>query len=160
MTSKIYESKIFEDMRTMDDLHRKVLRKFHTLCSVAGMTAEEKLALVGSYGVESSADIDTHELIDICYSLDRQINGDIDRLRKRVMAAIGGWLRMTGREGNAELIKGIACNATGYGSFNRIPKERLCNLYNAFRNKAKDMEGVETVVGQVLQTGMVRRYNS
>ena len=146
--------------KTMDDLHRKVLRKFHTLCGMAGMTADEKLALVGSYGVESSADIDTHDLIDICHALDRQINGDIDRLRKRVIASIGAYLRMAGREEGIELIKGIACNATGYASFNRIPKERLCNLYNAFRNKAKDMEGVERAVGQMLQAGMVRRYNS
>lgn len=147
-------------MKTMDDLHRKVLRKFHTLCGMAGMTAEEKLALVGSYGVESSADIDMHDLIDICHTLDRQINGDVDRLRKRVIAAIGGWLRMTGREESMELIKGIACRASGYGSFNKIPKERLRNLYSAFSNKRKDFEEVDAVVGQMMAGGSVKRLNS
>ena len=147
-------------MRVMDDLHKKVLRKFHTLCSAAGMTADEKLALITSYGVESSADIDTHELIDLCYSLDRQVNGEMDRLRKRVLASIGGYLRGCGREESIELIKAIACNATGYESFNRIPKERLCNLYNLFRNKSRDMEGVDRALGQMLQGTGVGRYNS
>ena len=56
----------------MDDIHRKILKKFHTLCGVCGMTRDEKMALVSSYGVESSADIDTHDLIDLCAKLSEQ----------------------------------------------------------------------------------------
>ena len=152
--------KIYSVMRVMDNLHKQILRKFHTLCSVAGMTADEKAALVSSYGVESSADIDTHDLIDICHTLDRQVNAETDMLRKRVIAAIGGYLRAIGREESLELIKGIACRAGGYGSFNKIPKERLRNLYSAFSNKRKDFEGVDAVVGQMMAGGSVKRLNS
>ena len=46
--------------KTMDKIHRDILKKFHTLCSVLGLTDAEKRAIVESYGVESSRDMDTH----------------------------------------------------------------------------------------------------
>ncbi len=128
-------------MHTMDKIHNGVLRK-------------EKRAIVESFGVESSADIDTHALIDVCASLSKQLEGDkgdkMDKLRKRAMAAIGGYLRKIGREGNAEIIKGIACRSTGYRSFNKIPAERLRNLYNTFRNKQTDMDAAERIAMELL----------
>ena len=129
----------------MDKIHNGVLRKFHTLCSRLGLTEAEKRAIVESFGVESSADIDTHALIDVCASLSKQLEGDkgdqMDKLRKRAMAAIGGYLRK---------IKGIACRSTGYQSFNKIPAERLRNLYNTFRNKQKDMDAAERIAMELL----------
>jgi len=136
----------------MDDIHKKVLKKFHTLCSVCGMTKDEKMALVSSYGVESSADIDTHDLIDLCAKLQEQAGQpDLNRLRKRAMAAIGGYLRMTGQRENAALIQGIACRATGYAQFNQIPAERLRNLYSCFANKQKDIKAVDGLTESMLQ---------
>ncbi len=141
-------------MSTMDKIHNGLLRKFHTLCSRLGLTEAEKRAIIESFGVESSADIDTHDLIDICASLSRQLEGGkgetMDKLRKQVMAAIGGYLRKIGRESNANIIKGIACRAAGYQSFNKIPAERLRNLYNAFRNKQKDIDSVERIAMEYL----------
>ena len=139
-------------MNAMDDIHKKVLKKFHTLCSVCGMTKDEKLALVESYGVESSADIDTHDLIDLCAKLQEQAGQpDMNQLRKRAMAAIGGWLRLTGQHDNSALIQGIACRATGYDKFNKIPAERLRNLYSCFSNKQKDIKAVEGITNEMLQ---------
>ena len=135
----------------MDDIHRKILKKFHTLCGVRGMTRDEKMALVSSYGVESSADIDTHDLIDICAKLQDQAGQpDMDRLRKRTIAAIGGYLRLIGRIENLQLIQGIACRATGYEKFNQIPAERLRNLYSCFSNKQKDLQAVEHLTDALL----------
>ena len=140
-------------MNAMDDIHKKVLKKFHTLCGVCGMTKDEKMALVESYGVESSADIDTHDLIDLCAKLQEQAGQpDMDRLRKRAMAAIGGYLRMTGRQESTALIQGIACRATGYDRFNQIPAERLRNLYSCFANKQKDIKAVDQVTNEMLQS--------
>lgn len=136
-------------MNTMDNIHKGLLSKFHTLCSRLGLTEVEKRAIVDSYGVESSVDIDTHDLIDICASLSKQLEGDksdeMDKLRKRVMAAIGGYLRKTRQQSNSEIIKGIACRATGYEKFNKIPAERLRNLYNAFLNKQRDHDAVDAL---------------
>ena len=139
-------------MNAMDDIHKKVLKKFHTLCSVCGMTKDEKMALVASYGVDSSADIDTHDLIDLCAKLQEQAGQpDMNQLRKRAMAAIGGWLRLTGQHDNSALIQGIACRATGYDKFNNIPAERLRNLYSCFSNKQKDIKAVEGITNEMLQ---------
>lgn len=145
-------------MNAMDDIHKKILKKFHTLCGVCGMTNDEKAALVASYGVESSADIDTHDLIDLCAKLQKEAGqADMNRLRKRAMAAIGGWLRLTGQHENSALIQGIACRATGYDSFNHIPAERLRNLYSCFTNKQKDIKTVDNITDEMLQVAYACR---
>lgn len=132
----------------MDEIHRGLLKKYHTLCSVLGLSAEEKRAIAESYGVESSRDIDTHDLVNICAKLSEQANqktgtGDMDKLRKRVMASIGQYLRKSGRKSNASVIKAIACRATDHDDFNKIPRERLRNLIALFNNKVKDSDAVD-----------------
>lgn len=141
--------------KTMDAIHRNILKKFHTLCSVLGLTEAEKRAIVESYGVDSSRDMDTHDLIDVCGKLSQQVDarkgtGDMDKLRKRVMASIGSYLKATGRESNAAVIKGIACRATGHADFNKIPRERLRNLVAAFNNKVKDAQAVSDKTNAIL----------
>lgn len=146
----------------MDEIHKGILKKFHTLCGVLGMTEDEKRSLIASYGVESSRDIDTHDLIDICAKLSEQANrktghGELDKLRKRVMASIGSYLKETGRESNATVIKAIACRASGYEEFNKIPKERLRNLYYAFNNKVKDGKSVDALA-EAASMAMLRGF--
>ncbi|WP_304747787.1 hypothetical protein [uncultured Alistipes sp.] len=137
----------------MDKQQKWLLRHFHTLCTRLGMTEEEKRALIDGYGVESSKDIDNHDLMDLCHTLELQLNKgakEADRLRKRVIASIGGWLRLTGKQHTIDTIKSIACRATGYSDFNKIPNERLRNLYNTFRNKQKDMDAAERIAMELL----------
>lgn len=139
--------KIMAENKTMDSIHRGLLKKFHTLCGVLHIDEEGKHAIVESYGVESSRDIDTHDLVDLCAKLSAQASqrggaGELDKLRKRVMASIGGYLKSVGRESNATVIKAIACRATGHEEFNKIPKERLRNLIALFNNKVKDAKSV------------------
>lgn len=137
--------------KTMDNIHRGLLKKFHTLCSVLGMSADEKRLIVQSYGVESSRDIDTHALVDLCATLSAKAenNRQGDRLRKRLMGAIGEWLRKTGKEASPQLIKGIACHASGCENFNRIPPQRLRSLTEAFRHKIKDIDSVEILTSEM-----------
>ena len=141
--------------KTMDSIHKGILKKFHTLCSVLGLSEDEKRAIVESYGVESSRDMDTHDLINVCANLSDQANkksgtGDLDKLRKRVMASIGSYLHSVGKESNASIIKGIACRATGYEEFNKIPRERLRNIIATFNNKVKDKQGVNDVLAYMM----------
>jgi len=72
--------------------------------------------------------------------------GDVNLWRKRVMAAIGQYLRNLRRVESAEMIKGIACRAAQYDDFNLIPVSRLQNVYYAFLNKNKDFYSVGEVV--------------
>ena len=101
-----------KENKTMDQIHRGLLKKFHTLCSVLGLAE--------------------------------------DKLRKQLIAAIGCWLRETSQEQNISKIKGIACRASGYSDFNKIPRERLRNLIAAFNNKTKDIKNVDALTGALL----------
>ena len=127
----------------MDTIHRTILRRYHTLCSHLGLSEEEKRAIAESYGVESSRDLDHHSLIDICAKLSdelerREGKTSMDKLRKRAIAAIGGYLRSAGHEQNIDIIKSIACRATGYEDFNAIPRQRLVNVAATFAHKQQD----------------------
>lgn len=146
--------------KTMDQIHRGLLKKFHTLCSVLHMTEDQKKGLLSSWGVESSRDLDQHQLIDICAKLSEMVNkkqgkATLDQLRKRVIAAIGGWLRATYQSQGISKIKGIACRATGYDDFNKIPRERLYNLIAAFNNKVKDVQSVEGLTSAMLMQSIM-----
>lgn len=147
----------------MDLIHKGILRKFHTLCTKLAMTDEEKRAIIESYGVTSSKELDTHDLIDICNALSKQLAGDavtMDKLRKSAMAAVGGYLRLTRQESNADIIKGIACRSTGYSDFNKIPAERLRNVYYTFSNKQKDMRSIESIATELAVQGLCNRQTT
>ncbi len=136
-------------MKTIIDKQRdNLLKKFHVLCGQAGLQTYEKAALVSSYGKNSSADLTVHDLIDAIDKLDKQINPnlvDMDIWRKRVIAAIGGFLSLLKKSQNINEIKAIACRATEYDNFNKIPKQRLINIYYAFVAKQKDMKAATQV---------------
>ena len=142
-------------MQTIVEKQQKwLLKKFHTLCTKAGLNEDEKYAVINAYGHQSSKDMSARELEDACTLLEKTTNkeaAEADRWRKRCMAAIGGWLKIIGKEPNVPLIKQIACRASESDSFNNIPLERLRNLYYAFTNKQKDFKGVNQVVKEELE---------
>lgn len=69
-----------------------------------------------------------------------------DKWRKRVMAAIGGYLTLSGKETSAALIKGIACQAAQVGDFNKISTAKLRNLYNSFLVQQNDLKNVQQTI--------------
>ena len=148
----------------MDQIHRGLLKKFHTLCTVLGLDDEAKRAMLASWGVESSRDLSQHQLIDICAKLSEQVDDKqgtarLDKLRKQVIAAIGHWLRETGQAESLSKIKGIAMRASGYSDFNKIPRERLRNLIATFNNKVKDVRAVDALTDALLMQAGVRQTN-
>ena len=148
----------------MDQIHRGLLKKFHTLCTVLGLDDEAKRAMLASWGVESSRDLSQHQLIDICAKLSEQVDhtqgtARLDKLRKQVIASIGRWLRETGQAEGISKIKGIAMRASGYDDFNKIPRERLRNLIATFNNKVKDARAVDALTDALLMQAGVRQTN-
>lgn len=138
----------------MDKEKNRYLKRFHTLLSkVEGDKKIIKETILDSFGVESSRDLDAHELLEACAALEGEISprtADYDQWRKRLIASIGGWLKALNREGNIDIIKGIACRAAGVDSFNRIPIERLRSLYYAFSKKQKDLKFVDDITREEL----------
>lgn len=140
------------ETKTMDILHRGLVKKFHTLCTLLHLSPSEKAAIVASFGVESSRDIDTHDLVDLVARLSSQYEqkDDLSRLRRRTMAAIGDFLKASGRESNADLIKAIACRASRYSDFNRIPKHRLQSITAAFNHAAADFRAAQNATAEAM----------
>lgn len=130
-----------------------LLKKFHTLCSRLRMDAEMKLALLSDYGVESSKDLTNMELTELCDRLNNILNPEDakrDRMRKRVIAAIGGWLRLIGKgEEGIDYIKGVACRAAKVNNFNHISLDRLTTIYSMFLKRQKDARAVNEVAGAI-----------
>ena len=133
---------------TTNSEHARLVKRYHTIASRLKLGQDDKAAIMESYGVESSLDLSVQELTELCHALEKDINPIIpalDKLRKQVMASIGGYLKTIAQESDATIIKGIACRATGYGRFNDIPAERLRNIYHAFRNKQRDFKAVDNM---------------
>jgi hypothetical protein len=138
---------------TIDKQHAYLVKRYHTLATRLGLSAYEKRAIMESYGVETSLDLTVNELSEICSKLDADMNPSVpvlDKLRKQVMASIGGWLKTINRDSNAQTIKAIACRATGHQRFNDIPAERLRNVYYIFLNKQKDFKTIDKIVSDEL----------
>jgi len=136
---------------TVDKQKRSLVKRFHTLLGKCGIGNDEKAVMLAQYGVESSRDLNVHELLELCTALDRLANpqlAEADKWRKRLIAAIGGWLKAMNKEGNIEVIKGIACRAAGVGNFNRIGTDRLRSLYYAFQKKQKDLDFAEQLTAE------------
>ena len=132
-----------------------LLKRFHTLCTKTGMKPEEKYALIGGFGVQSSRDLTVEQLQRACDVLDKRMNpaqADLDKWRKRVLASISGWLAMTSQDKSISRVKAIACRATEKREFNEIPKERLVNVYYSFLKKQQDFKRVSGIVTQDLET--------
>lgn len=141
-------------MQTLMDKQQKFLvKKFHILLGKAGVDESGKREILASYGVESTRELDARDLLDVCHRLELMTSERArqeDVWRKRLMAAIGGYLRAMCQEQNAPRIKAIACRAAGIDDFNRIPLERLRSLYHAFANKTKDLAFVDKLTAEEL----------
>lgn len=133
-----------QENKIMDKVQRDLIRKYHAVAHEAGLSDAEKNAILECYGVTSSRDLSQHQLIDVIASISSRMDVLRDRLRKRLIASIGRYLRTIGYEENIHTIKGTAERAAGC-PFNRIPPERIRSLIYAFNHKVRDLEMVETL---------------
>lgn len=69
--------------------------------------------------------------------------GTSDKWRKRLIAAIGGYLSLKGERADIDRIKAVACRAAKKTDFNRIGASQLRSLYNAFCKQQNDLRNVQ-----------------
>jgi hypothetical protein len=139
----------------MDKQKNGLIKKFHTLLGKANYDQLAKEGILASYRVEHANELTVTQLIEACAMLDGVVNpqaAELDRGRKRLMGAIGGYLNAMGMgmENNINIIKGIACRAAKRDRFNDIPQEQLRSLYYAFGKKQKDLAAVEEMTVDLL----------
>ena len=136
-------------------IQKSLLRKYHTICHQLGLGTDQKEAIKESYGVASSRNLSELQLRQIIDQLQtgkksNKPNSEADRWRKRVMAAIGAWLRSLNKSTNADVIKTIACRASGCDRFNRIPVSKLRAIYYEFVRKSEATDGSKQIKEDLL----------
>ncbi|WP_297163628.1 hypothetical protein [uncultured Porphyromonas sp.] len=144
----------------MDKVQRDLIRKYHAVAASAGLSESERHAILSSYGVESSRDLTQHQLIDVIATISSNLNAHQDRLRKRLIASIGRYLRTAGYDENIVTIKATAVRASGYDSFNKIPPERMRSLIFAFNHKTRDLESVNEITQELQQKHKKKDYSA
>ena len=137
---------------TFEDKEKKrLIKRFHTMLGHTGGGSNAKEAILHSYGVDSTRELSAAQLIEACNTLDKILNpklGELDKWRKRVIASIGGWLRVMNIQENIAKNKAIACRAAKHEDYNDIPLEQLRSLYYAFTKKQKDINTVEMITNE------------
>lgn len=129
------------------------LKQLMTILSINKVTDEDRAEMVYSWtsGRTSSArDLRPDELQSIVKKLQESENTSPDLWRKRLIAAIYGFLGKMNKEANPDLVKAIACRAANVDDFNKIPVQRLVSLYSAFNNMQKDLNFAKKMVGQFI----------
>lgn len=139
-------------MTTPEDnpTRRRLTRTYHAICRQLGMTADERLTLLHSYGVQTSLQLDTRQLYNLVETLRSRLPPQDDRqkladLRRRIYAAIGQYLKKQGKTSGPDIIRAIACRAAGTQNFTDIPPGMLTSLIYAFNHKTQVMQAVEDI---------------
>jgi len=137
-------------MEKVIEQKKYLVRRFHILLSRMGFDSEIKLTLLERYGVDSSLKLSVNELIELNRNLEKMVAPhvvEMDKWRKRLIAAVSGYLKLLHKDSDIYAAKSVACRASGCRSFNKIPRQRLINLYSAFVNKQKDLNSVNCMSG-------------
>ena len=119
-------------METISKEKKLLIKRFHIALSNTGMM-KQKPAILESFGVESSKQLDEAELQLVIDDL----TGEADKWRKRVIAAIFGYSKQLNLEYKIDTVKSIACRASVHEKFNEIPVSRLRDIYFEFVRKSK-----------------------
>ena len=138
---------------TIDKTKQQLIKKFHTLLRDAKFDEMDKQSILAEFGVTTSKDLKIVELLQVCDTLEKIANPELialDKLRKRVIASIGAYLRAMNETESIEKIKFIACRAATEKNFNQISTTKLRALYNAFNEYKKRMVSVSKITGDIL----------
>lgn len=122
------------------------IKKLQTIFSKKGMTTEQRHQVIYHFTngrTESSKSLTPTEINSLCEALNgisknKTTDIQLDKKRKRLLAAIFGLFKMFHKQPTLEYVKGIACRAARKDSFNDIPPAKLVSLYNAFIHAQRD----------------------
>lgn len=129
------------------------LKQLMTILSINKVSDEDRANMVYSWTngrTTSARELRPDELQSIVDKLQASENTSPDIWRKRLIAAIYGFLNKMNKEASPELVKGIACRAANVKDFNKIPMQRLVSLYTAFNNMQKDLNFAKKMVGEFI----------
>lgn len=134
------------------ELWKKLCGRSHSLCAKLGMSDDERRTmLMQSFGVDTTSKLKYGDLLCLCDRLenlvsarktesDKKYDQEIDHARKRLIAAIGAYLRENKQNENIDTIKAVACRAAKVERFNQITLADLRSLSATFLAKTKTLK--------------------
>lgn len=144
------------------------IKEFHILINQIGITPECKEAILASYEVESSKDMNVAQLSELCEKLHeelrkagkeravKEVKSPLELARTQVKVAVGKWLAARGEiaangwgltEWNN--ITGVACRAAKESNFNAIPLSKLRGIIYEFNKQREAMENTKEAINQL-----------
>lgn len=140
--------------KQMEDIHRTIVKKWHTLASLCGLTEDDKKAVLASYGVQSSNDMQTHDLIDVCGSLQKQLDAKTgaaaheetkDKLRKRALRCMCDYIEAKGINTTDKIAyaKQMATRAAKKTDFNRLTTSELRGVIGYFNKERETLQNAK-----------------
>lgn len=136
-------------MKTTTD-NRNLIARLHLLAKQVGMSDDDyRDYLYNNYHVTTSTLLSTAQLKEACNCLQKIIGNEANIWRRRVMAAIGAYLRHMHFDENQQHIMAIACHAAGYSNYNNIPVSRLRAIYYEFVRRNKIADQVDYEIKQI-----------
>lgn len=133
------------------------IKKLMTLLSKQGL-ANERANIISQFtnGRTTSAKaLYEWEINSICAFFEaeqRKQNDELDKKRKRVLAAGFGAHKKMNKKVSTDYIKGFACRMAKVNDFNKIPSTRLDSIYNTFLTMQKDLSiGKRMVEGYITE---------
>lgn len=132
---------------------RAWVQKFNALCHIHNISAENRLALLSSFGVVSSKDLTIEQLKEACNcvkGITSAVDALMDKSRKKLIAAICQFLELTQDDnymqkdgkGKAAYAIGVACRAAQVEDINSISLTKLRSLTYSFNKQKKVYEDV------------------
>ena len=146
----------------MNDLHKKIIRKYHTLVRLCGLNEDETQTILATYGVQHSSEMETHDLIDVCGALQKELDkrtgtadtaAEMDRLRKRCLRCLCAYIDARGIAVTDKInyAKQMACRAAKKQSFNRLTAAELRGVIGYFNRERETMRHAADSVPVVAQ---------
>lgn len=138
---------------------KALIKDLHVQKHKCGMNDDEYNCSLFEFGVESSLEMSIEQLKEAVNLLANKAKGftpqtedekKLDKWRKMVMAAIGGYLTAVNLNQSSDYIKAMACQSTGYDNFNKIPLLRLQNVYYTFLQKQKDAHKIDYITSELI----------
>ncbi len=141
------------------------IKEWHILINQCGITEAGKEAILESYGVTSSKELNVAQLSELCEKLHEELQKagketykpskktPLEAARSQVKVAVGKYLAIKGEipENNWGLkewnkIIGVACRAAQENTFNSIPLSKLRGIVFEFNKQRKAIESARETI--------------
>ncbi|MEG2775433.1 MAG: hypothetical protein RR906_08495, partial [Acetivibrio sp.] len=128
-------------------------KQLMTILSKIGVTEAERrdLVLEWTHGRTNSVrGLTPDELSGLCTTLSQrqqQVTKELDKKRKRVIAAVFGMYEKMNKKVSMAYVIGTICRRAKVDDINKIPSARLDSLYNAYLQAQKDLNFTRRITG-------------